>query len=374
VLIGGSDYDDAPDRSPDGTRIAFWRGAGAGTTLMGAVADGSDVMGAVADGSDVQPLATDPVRDASGYWWSSDGTQLIMTTAIDGRDTVSLVAADGSGVTPLDLGFAADEAIWRPDRKANPVRTVAPEEPASSRSACRTSRSVNRSRRPIPKDPCMRAYRGALHFQWAIHSADGSLLQYTAGTDDGDGKVGVFGGTDTRNFVMDADGSNQRMIEFDPTSDYEDGAWFSPDGTRLSMIIRKGDTHQVAIMTLDGSKPLVATEAVVDSNAMPAIWSPDGTQLLSVRIADGVSDLIDPDTGATTLLPWHASPASSPGRPVATWSPCSTSMGATVGSRSWTRSCGPSRRSGSTRPRRPGVRMGRCWRSGCSDVPPRWRW
>ncbi len=39
---------------------------------------------------------------------------------------------------------------------------------------------------------------------------------------------------------------------------------------------------------------------------MPAIWSPDGRQILAVRIADGVSYLIDPDTGVKTMQPWLA--------------------------------------------------------------------
>jgi hypothetical protein len=40
---------------------------------------------------------------------------------------------------------------------------------------------------------------------------------------------------------------------------------------------------------------------------MPAIWSPDGTQILAVRIADGVSYLIEPDTGEKVRQPWLGS-------------------------------------------------------------------
>lgn len=141
----------------------------------------------------------------------------------------------------------------------------------------------------------------------ALYSGDGSRISYVQGQLATDGTYGVFGGPDTRNHVMDADGSNDRIVEFSPTSDYEDGAWFSPDGTRLSMVIREGDSHRIAIMTLDGSRPPVATEPESDPNAMPAIWSPDGTQILAVRIADGVSYLMDPNTGAKTTQPWLAS-------------------------------------------------------------------
>jgi hypothetical protein len=141
----------------------------------------------------------------------------------------------------------------------------------------------------------------------ALYSPDGSHISYVQGQLAADGRSGVFGGPDTRNHVVRADGSDDRVIEYSPTSDYEDGAWFSPDGTRLSMVIREGDSHRIAIMTLDGSRPPVATEPEEDPNAMPAIWSPDGTTILAVRVADGISYLIDPDTGEKVRQPWLAS-------------------------------------------------------------------
>jgi hypothetical protein len=39
---------------------------------------------------------------------------------------------------------------------------------------------------------------------------------------------------------------------------------------------------------------------------MPAIWSPDGKLILAIRVADGISYLIDPDTGEKTRQPWLA--------------------------------------------------------------------
>ncbi|MEZ4596385.1 MAG: hypothetical protein R3C32_05795 [Chloroflexota bacterium] len=101
-----------------------------------------------------------------------------------------------------------------------------------------------------------------------------------------DGTYGVFGGPDTRNHVVNVlTARTTLVIEFSPTSDYEDGAWFSPDGTRLSMVIREGDLHQIAVMTLDGSRPPVATEPEEDPNAMPATWSPDGKQHSSPHVS-----------------------------------------------------------------------------------------
>lgn len=296
VLVAGAAQDDGPDWSPDGSRIVFVRTAGSTLSLVVAQADGSGVI----------DLTPDGLTDIRTGQWSPDSTRLAIVGATASTPELLLVAADGSGITPVDLPFAPTHVAWRPDGRALLVRGILPEG-AGLYPVSLPDLTVGE---PIitsdPTNPFYASYRGAYDFQEPLYSADGSRIVVISGMDNGDGTVGVFGGVDTRNFVMNADGSDLRMVEFDPTSDYEDGASFSPDGTRLAMVIRKDGDHQAAIVTLDGSSPPVATEARADANAMPVIWSPDGTQILSVRIADGVARLIDPGTGAETPLPWTA--------------------------------------------------------------------
>ncbi len=93
-----------------------------------------------------------------------------------------------------------------------------------------------------------------------------------------------------------------------PISDYEDGASWSPDGLRLLMVIRTGNDHQVAITTIDGRAPIVATSPDPDPAALWSGWSPDGTVVLTVRDADGVSAFVDPTTSATTPVTWLGGP------------------------------------------------------------------
>lgn len=293
VLIAGPETDDSPGWSPDGTRIAFIR-------------MGGKLMVANADGTDVREV-TSGMIDPTVYTWSPDGTHLLVSSSIQGMPTTWVVPAAGGELRTVDAGFPTDWSYWKPDGTGFIMRGakdgLSGLYPVSWPDLVVGDPIIQSDR----NDPFYAIDRGRSDFQGAVYSSDGSQLALTSGMDNGDGKAGVFGGVDSRNYVLDADGSNLRMVEFDPASDYEDGVWFSPDGKRLSMVIRKGGDHRIAIMTLDGSKPPVASPAQADGNAMPAIWSPDGTRILAIRVGDGVSYLIDPDTGEQTQLPWLGS-------------------------------------------------------------------
>lgn len=296
LLIGGPDLDDWPDWSPDGTRIAFQRAVGMSTALMVADADGTNAHQVTPDGF--------PVLD---WWmWSPDGSRFALASTERALSSISVVGSDGSNLQRLDAEYAAYAPYWAPDGRSLLVRMRTPD----GTGLFPVSFPDLVIGEPIALSATDSEFyagdRGDSDFMEALYSSDGSQVAYIQGQLSADGTYGVFGGPDTRNHVMDADGTDDRIIEYSPESDYEDGMWFSPDGRRMSMVIRKGDYHQIAIMTLDGTAPAVATEPELDPNAMPAWWSPDGTQILAVRIEDGISYLIDPDTGEKVRQPWSA--------------------------------------------------------------------
>jgi dipeptidyl aminopeptidase/acylaminoacyl peptidase len=311
ILIGGPETDDWPDWSPDGTRLAFQRAVGVNSVLM--VAD--------ADGTNVHPAT--PELPAIDWWaWSPDSSRFAVARSDGGESSrILIAAADGSSFEMVRVGFDASQPWWHPDGSTLLFRAgaIVGSRPGAEPQAVTLRKVVvpddlasgptPRSDQILGSDTSSAFFasdKGAHDLMEAGFSPDGSLIVYLQGQLASDGSSGVFGGPDTRNHVVNADGTGDQVIEFSPTSDYEDGSWFSPDGTRLSMVIREGDYHQIAIMTLDRSRPPVATEPESDPNAMPAIWSPDGKLILAIRVADGISYLIDPDTGEKTRQPWLA--------------------------------------------------------------------
>jgi WD40 repeat protein len=187
--------------SPDGSRIAFcavttdWR------------SEGYRIFIARADGSDVTRLDTGGAADLYPVW-SPDGTRIAFASKREGATDIYVMAADGTGVTRLTTDPGVDSyPTWSPD---------------------------------------------------------GALVAFHTNRD---GNYEIY--------AMNADGSEQTRLTNHGADDYNP-AW-SPDGERIAFESDRNDVPggEVYLMAPDGSSVLQLTEAGV----FPT-WSPDGMRLL----------------------------------------------------------------------------------------------
>ena len=129
--------------------------------------------------------------------------------------------------------------------------------------------------------------------RWPSISPDGKRIGYgtgdSLGSQDGPWRI----------YVADADGTDARRMEATPEDDFEDGPWWSPDGTHLAIVAGDGP-HRIGIVTVDGDAPAVLSEPIEGATSLYPVWAPDGTSLLVWRESDGVLLSMDATTGALT--------------------------------------------------------------------------
>ena len=297
LLFGTTAVEEGPDWLPDGSRLSYLRGEGVARGLITTLPDGSDPR-----------VLVEGLRDVSTYWWRPDSTGvLVLSASMDDPGTLRarLVAADGSGAEVLDLGgFVPDAVYWYPDSSAFLVRVMTPDGAELRRYDVGSRRLGDPILSSDPDGPLYATERGRSDLLQPVVNRDGSIFFNQGLTLDGPHEL-IFGGNPSRDFLADADGGNVRMVEFSPAADYEDGTWFSPDGTRLSLVSRTGRFHQLVVMDADGSEPIVATERLDDpAGGLTSIWLPDSSGVLIVRDEFDEVSRVDAKTGERTVLPW----------------------------------------------------------------------
>ncbi|MET0772087.1 MAG: hypothetical protein ABWZ82_03300 [Candidatus Limnocylindrales bacterium] len=310
VLVDGPAREYDPWWSRDGSRLVY------------AIAtDGGDLLRTIRpDGTDEITLTPEPLA-ISWYDWSPDGRELAIAWDADGDGTTSLglLAADGRGPTTLETGMESMYPMWSPDGSTILFRGVVEGVPGLY--------TVPATGGPVSAPlvvtdattDMFREYGGENDIQEPTWSPDGTRIAYHAL------EVVPGAGIDGNGYrvhVMDADGTNDHVIEASPESDDEWGALWAPDGRSLAFQTLDADPDaqdemgryalEVAVATTDGDAATIRRLGPVTYRRVPYSpnrtsfgWAPDSSTIVAAdpKVATMTLDL---GTGAPTMLPWHS--------------------------------------------------------------------
>ena len=238
-------YDSNPVWSPDGTKIAFISNRDYLFSLYVMNADGSNAR-----------LVTDKVMDPGEPAWSPDGGKIAFSAGRRGtvgmdKPSVDIyvVNVDGSGLVQLtrDSGLNSS-AAWSPDGKQIAFTS---NRDSKSKIWVMNPDGSNQRLFPNPENTGTGVY-GAQP-AW---SPDGSKILFTRSRTCRAGIAAAI-------YVMNADGSNSRVLTNDPNDcgGYSSPRW-SPDGAKILASFSpemKGilePAPQIIVMNADGSNPI----------------------------------------------------------------------------------------------------------------------
>jgi len=257
----------------------------------GTLADASEIYLMDPDGTNARRL-TDNHDGDSLPAISPDGTRIVFDSnrlrAADqpaNTQHLFLMSVDGSGQTPLVSGSSAS---WSHDGKriayhasasgaAAPTR-VEPGAPAADSDIFvadvegllkhrATPRNLTRSPSTIDDD--------------ADWSPDGRRIVYTSRASTGRGSNAV-NDPSAEIFVINADGSG-RPVRLTTNDEEERAPAWSPDGTRILYVARKGGPDfELCVMNADGTGQTQLTDNTVGD--LTSSWSLDGRQITFHRI------------------------------------------------------------------------------------------
>ena len=247
----------APATVPSGTPSVGVESAFTGRIAFSSERDGNtDISVMNADGSGVTRL-TDHYADDTTPAWSPDGRRIAFSSERDGNAEIYVMDADGSDAIRLTNHPADDRSpAWSPDGR---------------RIAFSSERDANAEIYMMDAD-------GTDPTRLTGHEADDGSPAWSP-----DGQRIAFESERDGNYeiyVMDADGSGAKRLTNHPAND-RSPAW-SPDGRRIAFISAGDQNHDIYVMGADGSDLTNLTHGEV-SALLPA-WSPDGQHIAFTSI------------------------------------------------------------------------------------------
>ena len=233
---------DLPGWSPDGAKLVFQTDV-----------DGNwEIYTTSVDGDLVQ--LTDDAADDLAPDWSPDGNKIVFSSNRNGKQHIYVMNADGSSLAQITNSPAEDtEPVWAPDGKR-----IAFTSQRDGNEEIYVMNADGSDPRRLTNDP-----RTDNQPRWSV---DGRIL-FTS-----------YRGGQSDIYVMDDAGQNLTRLT---TIKASRAAW-SPDGKKVAFVSRTPEIHwlQVFVMDADGSNLKMITRS--DHSTFVPKWSPDGARIAFV--------------------------------------------------------------------------------------------
>ena len=290
AIIKGSDLDQYPSYSHDGTKIMFGRGPDDDLALMIANADGSDVHQVI----------------SAAVWadFMPSDQQIVVSRTVDGHTVISLVDVDGKNLHDLDIG-ALDPMYWVEPRPTDGQELIFLAHP--------TADSTDRAFYGIGVDGANLRQIGDIRtgesqvdplqisLQEPVLSSDGTTMAYWSW----EAKPGKS--PDSYVHVRDLTTGDDQLLDLYPFYDAGYGPHFSPDGSQLLYEAHSASepgNDQLVIAPVDGSQPAHPIGPSYYYQARQGFdFSPDGAKVfLSTTSGTSIIDIASDTTTKTTAI------------------------------------------------------------------------
>ena len=308
AIVTGPDTDLGPKWSRDGTHLAFER-SNAPSARAGVI------YVARADGSGMVRVTPDALSAITGYAFSPDGRQLLITATSGGIPSLFIAATDGSGMHQVDIGMPAMNAAWRPpDGSEISFMDTDHGDPSNGNGGIHLVSSQGGEVRTVVPDERSRGIQRG-HPMW---SPDGSHLMFGEWCDTDCTTGEPFApntGNTVETYVVTADGKDARVLP-SPEGTWQAPESWSNDGTRVLVIrgskVLGTDNPRPAVIPVDGSGQGIEIPYPSGMDTEPTTaweWAPDDSLILGAPTSHGgvVVDqvILDPVNGTVRTAPWN---------------------------------------------------------------------
>jgi len=128
---------------------------------------------------------------------------------------------------------------------------------------------------------------GRLFYHSPAFSPDGERLAYFS---DHEGEVNLYLASALDGKVLRKLVTGHRSGRLESLHPFDTSASFSPDGTRLALVVLSGGRDELMIVDAENGREIARHRPALDTMRSPAL-SPDGASLAVSGVADGVTDL-----------------------------------------------------------------------------------